>query len=205
MFLGGTETSSTTLEWAMSELIRNPKSMEKAHAEVRRVFGESGKVEETKLDELNYLRSVIKETLRLHPAFPLMLPRECREKCEIDGYDIPVKSKIIVNAWAIGRDANHWVEAETFIPERFLDGAIDYKGTNFEFIPFGAGRRMCPGVLFAMANVEYALALLLYHFDWKLPNETKPEDLDMTEFFGIEVKRKNDLMLIPIPYVPLHE
>ncbi|BBN68517.1 cytochrome P450, family 71, subfamily B, polypeptide 34 [Prunus dulcis] len=112
---------------------------------------------------------IIRETLRLHPPVPLLLPRECGEKCEIDGYEIPAKSKVIVNAWAIGRDPNYWNEPESFNPNRFLDSSIDYKGTNFEYIPFGAGRRMCPGVSFGLANVELPLALLLYHFDGNSP------------------------------------
>ncbi|EEF39572.1 premnaspirodiene oxygenase [Ricinus communis] len=200
IFIAGSETSSTTVEWAMSEMLRNPRVMEKAQEEVRRVFGKKGNVDEAELHELNYLKLVIKETLRLHPPAPLLLPRESRESCEINGYYIPVNSKVIVNAWAIGRDPNNWTEAETFYPERFLDSAIDYKGNYFEFIPFGAGRRMCPGILFGMANVELPLAQFLYHFDWKLPDGLEAESLDMMEGFGATVRRKNDLHLIAIPH-----
>ena len=110
------------------------------------------------------------------------------------------KSQVIVNAWAIGRDPDQWNEAETFNPERFLDISIDYKGNNFEYTPFGSRRRVCPGILFGIANVELLLAQLLYHFDWKLPDEQNLETLDMTDTFGLSVKRKNDLLLIPIPY-----
>ncbi|KDP39257.1 hypothetical protein JCGZ_01014 [Jatropha curcas] len=202
IFVAGSETSSTTVEWAMSEMLRNPRVMYKAQEEVRKLFDKKGNVEETDLQESKYLKLVIKETLRLHPPAPLLLPRESTEKCEINGYDIPEKSKVIVNAWAIGRDPNHWTEAETFYPERFLDSSIDYKGNNFEFIPFGAGRRMCPGILFGIANVELPLAQLLYHFDWELPSGLKAETLDMIESFGATVRRKNDLHLIPNPYTP---
>ncbi|KAL5735711.1 hypothetical protein ACOSQ2_030499 [Xanthoceras sorbifolium] len=199
LFIAGSETSSTTVEWAISEMLKNPRVLEKAQAEVRQVFDRKRNVDEASLHDLEYLKLVIKETFRLHPPAPLLLPRECRESCKIDGYDIPIGCRIIVNAWAIGRDPNYWTEAESFYPERFLGSSIDYKGANFELIPFGAGRRICPGISFGIANVELPLAHLLYHFDWKLPNEMKNEDLDMTESFGATVRRKNDLYLIPIP------
>ncbi|KAA8544291.1 hypothetical protein F0562_022303 [Nyssa sinensis] len=132
------------------------------------------------LHELKYLKSVIRETMRLHPPVPLLLPRESSEKCEINGYEIPAKTTVIVNAWAIGRDPKYWTEAERFQPERFLNSLIDFKGTDFEYIPFGAGRRICPGILFALPNIELPLAQLLYHFNWKLPSGLKQEELDMT-------------------------
>ncbi|XP_027341752.1 cytochrome P450 71D9-like [Abrus precatorius] len=200
IFSAGSDTSSKTIEWAMSELVKNPSVMEKAQAEVRRVYNEKGYVDEQILHELKYLRSVIKETLRLHPPVPLLLPRECYERCEINGYEIPAKSKVIVNAWSICRDPNYWNEAEKFYPERFLDSSIDYKGADFQFIPFGAGRRMCPGTTFAIANVEILLANLLFYFDWKMPNGNKPEELDMSESIGLSVRRKHDLYLIPNMY-----
>ncbi|KAK6266609.1 hypothetical protein QUC31_017447 [Theobroma cacao] len=199
----GSETSSTTMEWAMSEMLRNPRVMKQAQAEVRQVFDRKGNVDEAGIHELKFLRSIVKETLRLHPAAPLLVPRECDENCVISGYDILAKSKVIVNAWAIGRDSRYWKDAEKFNPERFLDSPIDFRGTHFEYIPFGAGRRICPGISFALPNIELPLAQLLYHFDWKLPNGSNCEDLDMTECFGITVRRKNDLFLIPIPYHPL--
>ncbi|XVE50822.1 hypothetical protein DITRI_Ditri01bG0194400 [Diplodiscus trichospermus] len=200
IFSGGSDTSATVVEWAMSEMIKNPRVMREAQAEVRRVFEQKGTVDEAGIHELKYLKSVIKETLRLHPVFPLLLPRECSKNCEVNGYEIPSKTRVIVNAWAIGRDPNHWPEPEKFYPERFLNSSIDFTGTNFEFIPFGAGRRICPGILFAQPNVELPLAQLLFHFDWKLPNGMKQEDVDMTEASGLAVKRKNDLFLVPTPY-----
>ena len=203
IFSAGSETSATTVDWAMSELIKSPKVMKKAQAEVREVFDRRGKVDETGINEMKYLKSIVKETLRLHAPAPLLIPRECGERCKLKEYEIPIKTKVIVNAWAIGRDPKHWIESEKFYPERFLDSSIDYKGTNFEYIPFGAGRRICPGITFGLANVELPLALYLYHFDWKLPNGMKNEDLDMTEAFGVTVRRKDDLQLIPIAYHPL--
>ncbi|XWS11334.1 hypothetical protein CRYUN_Cryun38cG0074900 [Craigia yunnanensis] len=185
VFVARSDTSFTTLEWAMSEMLKNPRVMQKAGAEVRQVFNRKRNVDVEGLHELEYLKLVIKETLRLHPPLPLILPRECSQRCKINGYDIPVKSRVIINAWAIGRNSNYWSEAERFYPERFFNSSIDYKGANFEFIPFGAGRRMCPGMLYGIANVELPLAQLLYHFDWKLQDGRKLEDLDMDEAFGV--------------------
>ncbi|KAL5737418.1 hypothetical protein ACOSP7_030179 [Xanthoceras sorbifolium] len=199
IFGAGSDTSSTTIDWAMSELMKNPRIMKKAQTEVRQVFNRIGQVE-TGINEMKFLTAVIKETLRLHPPAPLLLPRECRERCDINGFEIPVKTKVIVNAWAIGRDPKYWSEPNKFIPERFIGSSIDYKGNNFEYIPFGAGRRICPGISFGMANIEFPLAMLLYNFDWKRPDEIKHEDIDMTEEFGATVRRKNDLWMIPSSY-----
>ncbi|KAF7144585.1 hypothetical protein RHSIM_Rhsim04G0014200 [Rhododendron simsii] len=196
----GSETSSTVVEWAMSELLKNPQLLKRAQDEVRDVFDKKGNVDETGLHELKYLNSIVKETLRLHPSAPLLVPRESSEKCLVSGCEIPAKTKVIVNAWAIGRDPTCWTEPEKFDPERFIDSEIDYKGTDFKYIPFGAGRRICPGMSFALPNMELPLAQLLYHFDWKLPNGMKHEELDMEERFGLTVRRKHDLYLIPIPY-----
>ncbi|KAK7262085.1 hypothetical protein RJT34_29645 [Clitoria ternatea] len=200
IFGAGTDTSATVLEWAMSELMRNPRVMKKAQAEIREAFKGKKKICEVDMDELSYLKSVIKETMRLHPPVPLLLPRECREECKVGGYEIPLKTKVIVNAWALGRDPKYWYDAEKFIPERFDGSDFDFKISNFEYIPFGAGRRVCPGILLGLANIELPLAALLYHFDWEFPNGMQPEDLDMAESFGAAVGRRNNLYLIPIPY-----
>ncbi|CBI39057.3 unnamed protein product, partial [Vitis vinifera] len=200
IFGGGGDTVSTAVEWTMAEMMKNPEVMKKAQAEVRRVFDGKGNVDEAGIDELKFLKAVISETLRLHPPFPLLLPRECREKCKINGYEVPVKTRVVINAWAIGRYPDCWSEAERFYPERFLDSSIDYKGADFGFIPFGSGRRICPGILFGIPVIELPLAQLLFHFDWKLPNGMRPEDLDMTEVHGLAVRKKHNLHLIPIPY-----
>ncbi|KAK8516433.1 hypothetical protein V6N12_038676 [Hibiscus sabdariffa] len=110
---------------------------------------------------------------------------------------MPAKTKVLVNTWVLGRDPKHCDDPETFYPKRFLNGSMDYMGTNYEFNPFGAGRRMCPGITFVTPNLELPLAQLLFHFDWKLPNGMRGEDLDMAEVFGVIVKRKNDIVLVP--------
>ena len=197
--MAGSETISTTVEWAMSELLKNPKVMKKAQDEIREVLKLEGKeiADETNLHDLKYLKQVIKETLRLHPPIPCLVPRESMERCKIQGYEIPSTARIFINAWAIGRDTKYWTEPESFYPERFENSIVDYRGNHFELIPFGAGRRMCPGLGQGMINVELSLATLLYHFDWKLPGEVRSTDLNMDESIGITARRKHDLLVIP--------
>nr|CAB3504193.1 unnamed protein product [Digitaria exilis] len=186
----------------MSELIKKPKAMEKAQQEVRKVLGGSrGVISNTELVGLDYLRMVIKEVLRLHPPNPLLVPRESREDCEIMGYHVPKGTKVLVNAFAISRDPRYWENPEDFNPERFENSNVDYKGTNFEFTPFGAGRRQCPAIMFGTSTLEIALANLLYHFDWVLPEGVSPESVDMSEQYGMGVCKKFDLHLRAIPYV----
>ncbi|XP_051136969.1 premnaspirodiene oxygenase-like [Andrographis paniculata] len=196
MFIAGIETSSLVIEWGMSEMIKNPRVLRKAQQEVRRVLDGKEIFEQMDIEKLSYLKTVIKETLRLHPPGPLLCPRRCREQSRIDGYDIPVNTIVMINVWAIGRDPDIWLDPEKFIPERFEHADIDYKGNHFELIPFGAGRRICPGISFGIAGVELSLAHLLYHFDWGVPDDAPPEDLDMTENFGASAGRKNNLCLI---------
>ncbi|XP_050221240.1 cytochrome P450 726A27-like [Mercurialis annua] len=199
MFGAASDTSSATLEWTMSEMMKNPYVMEKAQEEVREVFSGKGYVDESEFHKLKYLKMVIKESLRMHPPMAL-IPRECNEKSTVNGYEIYPKTRVLVNVWAIGRDPNSWADPEQFRPERFLEGSTDFKGNDFELLPFGAGKRMCPGLTMAMANIELILAQLLYHFNWKLPGGANPENFDMAEAFALAITRKVDLHLIPIPY-----
>uniref|UniRef100_A0ACD5T8I3 Uncharacterized protein n=1 Tax=Avena sativa TaxID=4498 RepID=A0ACD5T8I3_AVESA len=206
LFGAGSETSATTLQWAMTELMREPRALRRAQAEVRGAFAGESRVREESLPELRYLQLVIKETLRLHPAVPLLVPRECQEPCRVLGYDVPVGAMVLVNAWAIGRDVESWgADAEEFRPERFEEAgncAVDFRGTDFELVPFGAGRRMCPGIALGIAVMELALASLLFHFDWELPGGGAPRELDMTEGVGISARRKTDLWLHATLRVP---
>jgi cytochrome P450 len=150
---------------------------------------------------LQYMKLVIKEALRLHPPAPLLVPRESIEECELDGYTIPAKSRVIINAWAIGRDPKYWVDADEFKPERFEDGSRDFTGSSYEFLPFGSGRRMCPGFNYGLASMELAFVGLLYHFDWSLPEGVK--EVDMGEAPGLGVRRRTPLMLCATPFVPV--
>ncbi|CAN6201004.1 unnamed protein product [Urochloa humidicola] len=203
IFAAGSETTSTTINWVMVELMRNPSVLQKVQGEVWHALEDKSRVTEDDLVNLHYLKLVIKETLRLHPPAPLLLPRECQESCKILGYDVPKDAYVLVNAWAIGRDPKYWDEPETFKPERFEGETFDFKGNDFRYIPFGAGRRICPGATFAMANIELILATLLFHFDWQLPVGVMPSEVDVTEEMGITVRPKRDLYMHPSVRVAL--
>ena len=191
------DTGALTVTWAMAELARNPRVMKKVQDEIRSCL-KKGKVSESDIHQLQYLKMIIKETLRLHPAAPLLLPRESMSHFKLANYEVFPKTLIQVNTWAIGRDPKHWDKPEEFFPERFADNSIDYKGQNFEYLPFGAGRRGCPGMYMGITMVELTLANLLSCFDWKLPNGMKETDLDMEEVSGITTYKKSPLKLVPI-------
>eukprot|EP01018_Ginkgo_biloba_P011132 Gb_18169 [translate_table: standard] len=157
MLVAGVDTSSTTLEWAMSELLRNPSVINKIQDELRSVIGPNRRVEESDLPRLRYLQAVVKETLRLYPPGPLLIAHESTESCDVSGYEMPASTRVIVNAWAIGRDPKSWEDAEKFMPERFIGSSVDVIGQQFEVIPFGSGRRRCPGMNLGIVVVELHL------------------------------------------------
>ncbi|KAL4386236.1 hypothetical protein GQ457_09G027210 [Hibiscus cannabinus] len=196
VFIAGTDTVAVTVIWVMSFLMKNPNCLKKTQAEVRDLVGEKGFVNEDGLRGLTYLKAVIKETFRLQPTEPLLLPRETLRNCSIGGYQVPAETLVYVNVWAIGRDPETWENPEQFCPERFIGNSIDYKGQNFELIPFGAGRRVCPGMLMGVAEMELALANLLYKFDWEMPTGMNREDIDFATVPGLAVHKKNDLVLV---------
>lgn len=200
MLVGATETTSGTLDWAMTELVKHPEIMHKAQLEIREAFRGKIRIEESDINKLHYIKMIIKETLRLHPPLPLLIPRICNKETELLGFTIPAKSWVVVNAWAIGRDPKIWENPESFCPDRFKENTMDFHGANYEYIPFGAGRRTCPGMTFALAGIEHFLALLLFYFDWELP-DSKVFDID--EALGGTARRKNDLYLLARPYSPI--
>ncbi|XP_021749845.1 cytochrome P450 71A9-like [Chenopodium quinoa] len=202
MFIAGSDTSAATLVWIMTELIKNPSTMKKAQDELKEVVKGKQRVEESDLHKLAYLKLVIKETLRLHPPVPLLVPRETTAPCTIiGGYEIPAKTRVLINAKAIAMDPNVWhtPNPNVFEPERFLNSSIDYKGLDFELIPFGVGRRGCPGLGFAVLLIELALANLLYCFDWSLPKEMTRDDIDIVEAVGLTTHKKIPLCLLAAP------
>ncbi|KAL9280568.1 putative cytochrome P450 [Arabidopsis thaliana] len=195
----GIDTSAQVMTWVMTYLISNPRVLKKAQAEVREVIKHKDDIIEEDIEGLQYLKMVIKETFRINPLVPLLIPREASKNLKIGGHDIPKKTWIHVNnIWAIHRNPNVWKDPEAFIPERFMDSQIDYKGFNFELLPFGSGRRICPGIGMGMALVHLTLINLLYRFDWKLPEGMKVADVDLEESYGLVCPKKIPLQLIPV-------
>ncbi|KAH7663719.1 Premnaspirodiene oxygenase protein [Dioscorea alata] len=199
MFVAGTDTTYIAFEWSIAELVRNPDVMKKLQNEINGIASGKSMVDEDDLNEMHYLKAFIKEVLRLHPPVPLLLPRESMENCQIGGYNIPNKSRVLINCWAIARDPKVWDKPNEFIPERFLNNSTDFKGQDFEYIPFGSGRRICPGMGFSVAAIELTLANLIFRFEWKLPND-EIGGVDMTEALGVTSRMLKNLYLLPKPY-----
>ncbi|XP_071695561.1 geraniol 8-hydroxylase-like [Rutidosis leptorrhynchoides] len=197
LFLAGTETSSNTTEWAMTELLLNPDIFSKLRDEVTTIVDKDGIIQEAKILELPYLHAVIKETMRLHLSVPLLIPHKTDAQVKLNNYIVPKDTQIMINAWAIARDPKYWDNPLMFNPERFMGSELDYKGQNFEFLPFGSGRRMCPGIPLAYRVVSLMVASLVYHFDWKLPYPK--EEMDMSDIFGLTLLRATPLLAAPIP------
>jgi cytochrome P450 len=200
MFSGGSETSATVMIWIMAELIRWPRVMTKVQAEVRQALQGKVTVTEDDIVRLNYLKMVIKETLRLHCPGPLLVPHRCRETCKVMGYDVLKGTCVFVNVWALGRDPKYWEDPEEFMPERFLDMAeeVDFRGKDHKFMPFGTGRRLCPGLSMAKRVVPFILASLLHAFEWRLPAGVTAEALDLSEKFTTV-----NVLVTPIKAIPI--
>ena len=192
----GTDTTATTVEWAMAELLKHPQTMKRAKEEIGAAVEEGVEFEETYISNLAFLDAVVKETLRLHPALPLLVPRSPSSTCTIAGYTVPEGTKVFINAWAIQRDPRVWENAYEFKPERFLseDGAMDYSGNAFKYLPFGAGRRICPGIQLGERMVMFILASLLHSADWALLDG---EEANFKEKFGLVMKTDKPLVAIP--------
>ncbi|CAI0426227.1 unnamed protein product [Linum tenue] len=191
MMIGGTDTTSTTIEWIMTQLARHPSKLQKAQEEIRRVVGQKLVIEHEDLAKMHYLKLVIKETLR---------PRETLDNVEVAGFGIAVRTRVLVNTWAIQRDPTVWENPDEFIPERFENSPVDWKGRDFQYIPFGAGRRGCPGLSFGTVTLEFVTANLLYWLDWELPKGLRCENLDMKEVYGLTTHKDKPLFLVPIPH-----
>ncbi|PON48515.1 Cytochrome P450, E-class, group I [Trema orientale] len=204
LIAGGTDTSATTVEWAMSELIKQPNLIEKTNEELDRVIGQHRWVEERDIPNLPYIDSIVKETMRKHPVAVLLAPHLALEDCHVSGYDIRRGTPVFINTWSIGRDPSVWDQPEEFRPERFLEKAVDVKGQSFELLPFGSGRRMCPGYSLGLKMIRSSLANLLHGFTWKLPDTMRAENLGMEEVYGLATVRKFPLVAVMEPRLPVH-
>ncbi|KAI5061309.1 hypothetical protein GOP47_0023814 [Adiantum capillus-veneris] len=199
MFSGGTDTSSLMIEWALAELLANPEKLKLAQEELVRVVGTTRPISELDIPHLPYLQAVVKETMRLHPTGPLLIPHFTNEPCKIFDYEIPSKTLAFVNVWAIGRDPKTWKDPLKFYPERFFDSDIDPRGQHFELLPFGSGRRICPGLALGLVSVNLVLGSLIHCFDWMLV-----EELSFCEKFNLVLGLANPLVAKPTPKLPEH-
>ena len=204
LLAGGIDTSVTIMEWAMAELLKQPPLIKKATEELDRVIGREKWVEEKDIPELPYIEAIVKETMRKHPVAGLLVPHLALEDCDVVGYKIQKGTRVFINTWSIGRDPSLWDAPEEFCPDRFLGKAIDVKGQNFELLPFGSGRRMCPGYNHGLKVVSTTLANMLHGFYCKLPDNMNCEDLSMDEIYGFATALKFPLIAVMEPRLPLH-
>ncbi|KAK9232615.1 hypothetical protein WN943_022863 [Citrus x changshan-huyou] len=203
LIAGATETSTLMLEWAFAELVKNPEILDKATEELDRVIGKERWFEEKDIVNLPFIEAIIKETMRLHGA-PMLMPRMAREDCKVAAYDILKGTQVLVNTWTIERDPALWENPNEFCPERFLGKSIDVKGNDFELLPFGAGRRMCPGYSHGLKVIQSSLANLLHGFTWKLPGNMSNKELNMEEVFKLANQKKIPLEVVAQPRLAPH-
>ncbi|KAI3454392.1 hypothetical protein Pfo_011055 [Paulownia fortunei] len=196
VFAAGTDTSATALVWVMTELIRHPPVMKKLQDEIREIMNGKQHITADDLQKMHYLKAVIKESFRCHPPLAIYF-HAAREYVNLRGYDIQPETMVLIHTWAIGRDPACWQEPEKFMPERFLNSSVDFRGFDFQLIPFGAGRRICLGLEFAATSIDHTIANLVHKFDWALPDGAKGEDLDVTEKPGVTYGKKYPLVLLP--------
>ncbi|KAL0289355.1 UNVERIFIED_CONTAM: Trimethyltridecatetraene synthase [Sesamum calycinum] len=204
LLVGGTDTTATTLEWTIHEILRHPQTIEKAKEELDRVIGRDRWVEEKDHSQLPYIDAIIMESMRLHPIATLLAPHYAMEDCKVAGYDIAKGTAVLINTWSLGRDPNSWDSPFEFLPERFLDKDIDIMGSNFSILPFGSGRRRCPGYALGLKVIRTTLANLLHGFELKLVGGMKPEDVSVEEVYGLTTHPKEPLTIIMEPTLPDH-
>ncbi|KAL2550353.1 Cytochrome [Forsythia ovata] len=196
LLMAATETSTTATIWAVADLIKNQESRHKLCDELNKNIG-NHMIKEPEIMDFPYLQACLKESMRLHPPVPFLLPRRATETCKVMNFTIPKGSQVLVNTWAMGRDPTVWVDSSSFKPERFLDSGLDFKGNDFEFVPFGSGRRMCPGLPIVTRQVPYVVATLMHKITWSLPGYNDPTELNMDEVYHLELLKKEPLQLIP--------
>ncbi|KAK1440744.1 hypothetical protein QVD17_06575 [Tagetes erecta] len=197
IFVAATDNSAILTEWALSELINNPKIMKKAVEEIDHVVGKNRLLQESDIPNLPYLQAITKETLRLHPSVAL-IPRRSTEDRKVSGYDIEANTTIFINAWSLGRDPNYWESPLEFRPERFEEKQLDIRGQYFELLPFGSGRRMCPGISLGLHMVHATLGALIQCFEWKGEKGENLTSINMDEGHAFSIPRANPLVCVPV-------
>jgi len=205
LFAAGTDTNAITVEWTMAELLRHPAVMSKVRDELREALGSKLHPDESDVDRLPYLRAVVMESMLLHPPSPMLMPHlAMADGAEVGGFTVPSGTKVIVNLWAVMRDPALWPEPEAFVPERFVGaGGADFRGKDrLEFMPFGGGRRACPGTPIATRVVPLLLASMLHAFEWRLPEGMQPGDVDVRDRFGTSLNMVTPLKALPVPACP---
>lgn len=200
----GGDTTAISVEWAMAEVIKNKSIQKRVQEELNHVTGLDHLITESDVSKLRYLQCVVKEVLRLHPPTPLMLPHKAIKDVKIGGYDFPEGSSVHINVWAIARSPENWTNPLEFQPERFLEEDVDVKGNDFRLIPFGSGRRICPGAQLGIDIVTSMLGHLLHHFCWDLPEGIKPVEIDMLENPGLVTYMRTPFEAVATPRLPLH-
>lgn len=199
IFLATSNTSRITVEWAMALLLKHQDKMKKVQGEIAANLGSKDFVEECDLDKLPYLHAVVKETLRLQPPAPLLPRMVVTDDMSLGGFSVPMGTYILVNLFALGRDPGVWPEPQEFIPERFLGSqAPGFRGLDFAYKPFGAGRRMCPALDFATRLVPLLLFSLLHKIEWRLPRGVAPEDVDLKDRYSMVLELAKPLLAVPV-------
>jgi len=204
LFIAGTNTSAEATQWTMAELLNHPEAFEKVRKEIELVVSGNGRlVDESDVAKMPYLQAVVKETLRLHPPAPVTT-RECRQQCKINGFDVAAKTAVAINLYAIMRDPDSWDNPNEFVPERFLseeedEDCSDGKRMKFNFVPFGGGRRGCPGTELAFIFINTAVAAMVQCFDWKIGEDGNGKKVNMQSgSSGLSLSMAHPLMCVPV-------
>jgi len=203
MIIAATDTTANTTEWAISSLLQRPDALKRAQEELNVVVGRERVLDESDLPNLKYLEAIVKETLRLYPAGPLLLPHMAKEACTVGGYYVPAHTQLLVNVWGIHRDPAEWDRPLEFEPERFMkNSSPDVNGHDFKYMPFGYGRRACPGLCVAMRMLKFTVGKLLHSFDWSIPDGV--EGVDMSEGRAVTLSKEVPLKAAIKPRLPHH-
>lgn len=198
MIFGGTDNTTSTMVTALAALLANKSALKKVLDELDTMVGKNRLVEESDMKNLVYLQAVIKETFRLYPPAELNVPHEAVKDCQIQGYHVPAGTQVLLNIWKLQRDLNAWPDPFEFKPERFLTmSSVDVRGHHFQLVPFGSGRRACPGISFSLQVIQLTLARLIQAFEFQVPSDAP--GAAMNSYLGQDVPNSNPLEIALTP------